>query len=104
LYCCHLQELDVDRPAFGEVVHAPPKVHLKRKHWDPAASKAAQEQQQYQQAGAKHHQQQQQHNKQQRQKQQAPTVKRQKQVCSICKCSLATSWSCQSVAPGVQML
>jgi hypothetical protein len=73
-----LQELDVDMPAFGEVVHAPPKVHLKRKHWDPAASKAAQEQQQHQQAGARLQQQQQRPKQKQ---QQAPAVKRQKQVC-----------------------
>jgi hypothetical protein len=76
-----LQDLDVDRPAFGEVVHAPPKVHLKRKHWDPAASKAAQEQQQYQQAGAKQQwQRQQQQQRPKQQQQQAPAVKRQKQV------------------------
>lgn len=30
----------MDKPAFGEVVHEPPKVHLKRKHWDPAAGAA----------------------------------------------------------------
>jgi hypothetical protein len=40
--------LHTDMPAFGEVVHAPPTVQLKRKHWDPAAG-AAQEQEQHQQ-------------------------------------------------------
>jgi hypothetical protein len=41
--CSCPQELPADKPAFGEVVHAPPQVALKSKHW--AASSKQQQQQ-----------------------------------------------------------
>jgi hypothetical protein len=59
------QELPSDRVAFGEVVHAPPEVALKSKHWA---------------ANAQQRQQQQQHGSGKKQKQQQPP----KQQVSLC--------------------
>jgi len=44
-----LQDLQSDRPAFGEVVHAPPVVALKSKHWAAGNKQQQQPQQQQQQ-------------------------------------------------------
>jgi hypothetical protein len=52
LCACCCQELETERVAFGDVVHAPPEVALKRKHW-VTNSKAQQQQQQQQQGGRK---------------------------------------------------
>jgi hypothetical protein len=72
-----LQELQTDRVAFGDVVHAPPEVALKSKHWAANAKKQQQQQQQQEQKQQQASQQPGSHKQQQKQrppKQQAPQV------------------------------
>jgi hypothetical protein len=69
-----LQEFQTDRVAFGDVVHAPPEVALKSKHWAANAKKQQQQQQQQQQQASKQPGSHKQQQKQRPPKQQAPQV------------------------------